>query len=75
LLKLSDGQRVEQSVTARIADPRWEGLGREEQRKAATAVFEREEQKGVRVMTLIDQQSRVRVIATDIGAGALVTVH
>jgi hypothetical protein len=75
LLQLSDGLRTEQSMSARIVDPRWDRLGKDEQRKIVSELFEREERKGVRAMTLVDAQSRVRVVATDIGAGLQVTVY
>lgn len=75
LLQLADARRVDQSVMARIAEPKWDALPKDEQKRLATVVFEREAIKGVRAMTLVDGKQRVRVIATNATGTTLVTVQ
>jgi hypothetical protein len=64
LLQLQDGRRAGESVTARIVDPRWDTLPRDEQQRLAGQVFDRLVRAGARAMTLSDGAG-TRVIATD----------
>jgi hypothetical protein len=76
ILQISDGRRVEQTLAARISDPRWETLPPAEQQRLATQVFERERPKGIHVLTLTDSSGRLRASVSDANGGKLfVTVH
>jgi hypothetical protein len=75
IVQLADGKRVEQSMSARIVDPRWDGLPAGEQRRLAVQVFEREKEKGIKVLTLTDARGRVRVNASNATGQLIVMVH
>jgi hypothetical protein len=74
-LRLSDARREAGSLTARIADPKWEGLPKEEREKVANQVFDAEMAKGIISMTLLDAQGRTRVIASYLGGNKMVIVR
>ncbi|HZS35997.1 MAG TPA: hypothetical protein VFF06_04185 [Polyangia bacterium] len=75
ILQLERGLRKGEGITAHIRDPRWEALGKDEQKRLAGEVFERELQKGIKVMTLQDGAGRVRVIASDVPGNRQVIVR
>jgi hypothetical protein len=75
ILRLADARRAEGSLVARIADPRWETMSKEEQRRLAVQLFDRVEVNGVRALTLTDANGRVRVNATNITGSALINVN
>jgi negative regulator of sigma E activity len=75
ILQLADGKRVEHSLSARIVDTRWDTLGRDEQKRIATQLFDHEKQKGVQVLTLTDGAGRVRVSANNATGQLMLTIH
>lgn len=74
LLKLSAGTRTDQSLVARIDDPAWTRLTREEQQKLAEGLFDVAWAQGIRAMTLVAPDGRQRVIASDVGDGKRVVM-
>ncbi len=75
ILQLTDGKRVEQSLSARINDSRWETLGPDEQRRIAAQLFEHEQKKGIHSLILTDEKGHLRVSGSDAGGHVLVLVH
>jgi hypothetical protein len=75
VLQLSDGHRGEQTLSARIADPRWETMGPDEQKRVATQLFEKLTARGIKVLTLTDGSGRVRVNVSNATGSLVVTVH
>jgi hypothetical protein len=75
ILQLAEGRRVEKSLAARINDARWDTLGRDEQKRIAAQLFEREVAKGVHSLVLTDEKGRVRVAASDAAGRVVVSVH
>jgi hypothetical protein len=75
VLLLTGGKRVDGSMSARLSDPRWETLSREEQRRLAARVFDHEREKGIKVLTLLDASGRVRVSASDATGRTTITIH
>jgi hypothetical protein len=75
ILQLSGARRANAALSARITDPRWPGMLRDEQRRVAEQLFDQEVQKGVRSMTLTDGDGRLRVIATEAGGHRSVLVQ
>jgi hypothetical protein len=75
IVQLSEGKRVNQSMSARINDPRWETLGLDEQRHIAAQLFDREHEKGVEALTLFDGGGKVRVSASQIAGRVIISVH
>jgi hypothetical protein len=73
VLQLADAHRGDKSLSARINDPRWETMSPEEQKKIATQLFEKMQQKGIKSVTLTDAAGRVRVSASN-ATGTLVVV-
>jgi hypothetical protein len=75
ILQLSDGRKVNQSLSARINDARWGTLAKAEQRKIAAELFDREREKGIKVLTLVDGDGRVRVSASNVTGQTFIMVH
>jgi hypothetical protein len=75
ILQLSDGKQVNQSLSARINDGRWGTLAKDEQRKIAAQLFDREREKGIKVLTLVDGDGRVRVSASNVTGQTFIMVH
>jgi hypothetical protein len=74
-LKLDEGVREKTSMMAKIVDPRWDTLPKDEQQKLAGHVFDVENAKGIHSLTLHDSSGKVRVIATDAGGMHMVAVY
>jgi hypothetical protein len=75
MLRLEAGVRAGPSAAAKIADPRWNTLSREQQQKLAEQIFDVELGKGIRSLTLTDESGRVRVQATEAGGAKAVSVR
>jgi hypothetical protein len=75
LLLLEGAVRQEQTLAARIVDPKWEHLSDAEKQRIADELFSREVVKGVQAMTLVDDRSRVRVLAAEIGGSRQVEAN
>lgn len=75
MLMDTEGRRIDASLTARIVDPKWEGMKPEDQRKLAEDIFELLIPRGIQAMTLIDRSGYVRVQAVDVGGNRRVHVH
>jgi hypothetical protein len=75
IVKLDGALRAGPTLMARIVDTRWEALGKDEQKRLAAQVFERETQKGIRAMTLVDGLGRTRVTASDAPSGRNIFIN
>lgn len=65
VLQLANGKAAGESLTATIVDPRWDAMSPEERKKAASAVFDLETGKGIKVMTLRDGNGATRAVVSD----------
>ena len=64
VVQLADGKAAGPSLTATITDPRWESLSRDERKKLVGQVLDVEEPKGIRALSLLDGNGRLRASAT-----------
>ena len=55
-------------LKARLGDPRWESLSKEEQKRLATELLAFVSRHGIKVLTLRDANEHVRVMATAMSA-------
>ena len=74
IVQLEGAIRQDRSMVARLTDPRWNSLPKEEQRRLATALLDHEVPKGIVSITLKDETDAVRVIATAVGEARQVIV-
>ncbi len=74
LLQLADGVRDGSSMTARIADPKWDTLSKEERERVVGQVFEVVSHKGVHALTLVDAAHKQRALISDAGGSRLLIV-
>jgi hypothetical protein len=74
-VRLELGQRAGNGMTARIADPRWDKLGKDEQKRLAGELAERERAKGITNVTLTDGTGRVRVQITTPPGGRVIILR
>jgi hypothetical protein len=75
ILTLADGKRIDASLTARIVDPKWDSLKREEQQKLADEIFHLVATGGIKALTLIDRSDHIRVQALESQGNRRVHVH
>jgi hypothetical protein len=75
ILQLSDAKRLEKALSARINDPRWDALGHDEQRRISQQLFDKEQEKGIRSLTLVDAKGRLRVSATNLTGQTVLVIH
>jgi hypothetical protein len=75
ILQLTDAKRLDRALAARINDPRWDGLGRDEQRRIAQQLFDKERDKGIRSITLTDAKGRVRVGVSNLTGETVLVIH
>lgn len=64
-LQLTDARAGDGSLTATIADARWAGMSRAQRRQTASALFDVESAKGIKVLTLRDASGATRAMVTD----------
>jgi hypothetical protein len=64
-VRLSDGKTQGGSLSARIADPRWETLSMDDQHKAVESAFETLHRRGIAALTLTDGTGKQRALAID----------
>jgi hypothetical protein len=74
-LQLAKGRASGPSLTATIADPRWQTMSQDERKKAVTAVMDIENSKGIRALVLIDANGMPRATVVEGPSGRSVTVH
>jgi hypothetical protein len=75
ILKLTNGVREKTSLIASISDPRWNTLPKDQQQKLAERVFDLQNAKGVKSMTLLDGNGKQRVIAAELPDRKMVVVR
>ena len=67
VVPLTEGRRAQGSLAARIADPTWETLSKDEKQKRARKLFERLSTMSLQIITLTDESGRTRVVITALG--------
>ena len=75
ILKLEKARRVDYVVTAVIADPRWNGMSREERRKTVETIFGTLEADGVKSLVLRGPAGETRALASTVGGERTLTVE
>jgi hypothetical protein len=75
ILKLDEGVFEGDTLSARITDPRWEAMSKEEREKTAGRLLDALSQKGVKVLDLVDGKKRPRALASDSGPKRLIMVY
>jgi hypothetical protein len=63
VLKLQSGRRDGKSLTAVVVDPRWKSGSKDVREKLARALFEAVIANGIQMVTLLDENERVRAVA------------
>jgi hypothetical protein len=71
-LQLAGGRSTGQSLSATITDPRWGTMTRAEREQAASAVFDIESTKGIKVLTLTDASGNTRAMVSESPDGRVV---
>jgi hypothetical protein len=74
IVRLEAALRQDRSLVARLADPRWDTLTKDDQKKLAGEVLDVVSRHGIEAVTLKDTTDRVRVIATSVGGRRTVVV-
>jgi hypothetical protein len=72
VLRLEDGMRVDFSVRAFIADPRWEQAPAPERQRILEQLFELVQKDGVRTLSLLDRSGRTRGLISTVGGPRVV---
>jgi hypothetical protein len=73
-LMLARGRTVGRSLTATIADPRWDAMTVEERKKTASQLLDIEAPRGIKALILVDKSGAKRAIVTDTPNGRNVVV-
>lgn len=63
VLKLQSGRRDGKSLTAVVVDPRWKSGSKDVREKLARSLFEAVIANGIQMVTLLDENERVRAVA------------
>jgi hypothetical protein len=74
IVRLEAALRQDRSLVARLADPRWETLTKDDQKKLAGDLLDAVARHGIEAVTLKDATDRVRVIAASVGGRRTVVV-
>ncbi|HEY2743939.1 MAG TPA: hypothetical protein VGL86_04935 [Polyangia bacterium] len=64
-LQLTNGRAVGPSLTATVADPRWDSMSRDDRKKAVSAVMDIENGKGIKSMVLLDGNGATRAMVNE----------
>jgi hypothetical protein len=74
LLQLADAVRDGSSLTARIADPKWDSLPKDARIRLAGQVFDVLAPKGIKTMTLVDANRHQKALVSDASTPRLIVV-
>jgi hypothetical protein len=74
ILQLEHGRVVGPSLTATIADPKWDAATADEHRRLAGELFDLEQPKGIRVLSLIDRAGQPRATVSDGPGGRIIVL-
>jgi hypothetical protein len=75
ILQLSDGKHEGQTLTARISDPRWDKMSKEEREKTAAKLYDALSPKGVKVLDLVDGTGHPKALVSDAGTQRLIMIY
>jgi hypothetical protein len=64
IVQLTDGKAAGPSMTATLADARWETMSADERKGVVSQLLDIEEPKGIRALALLDTHGRMRASAT-----------
>ena len=73
-LQLANGKAAKGSLTATITDPRWDTMTRAQRQQTASALFDLEAAKGIKVMVLRDVGGNTRAMVTETPDGRTVVI-
>jgi hypothetical protein len=73
-VQLSNGRVAGPSLTATIADPKWDSMSVADRKKAAAAVMDVEAAKGIKALTLLDGSGHEAAAVNETPNGRMVTV-
>jgi len=73
-VQLTDGKAVGPSLTATVADARWDAMSIADRKKAAGAVMDVEAGKGIKSLTLLDKSGHEAAAVNETPNGRVVTV-
>jgi hypothetical protein len=71
-LQLANGRTAGHSLTATITDPKWETLSPDDRKKAASAVMDLEQAKGVKSLILVDAAGNAKAMVNETPNGRMV---
>ena len=73
-VQLTDGKAVGPSLTATVADAKWDAMSIADRKKAAGAVMDVEAPKGIKSLTLLDKSGHEAAAVNETPNGRVVTV-